>query len=691
MISRLTTRCITLLLLAGIFGCLPLHAVQNPCDSLSFLLEKTKDPGEQCQIYVHLADLCDGEESSLPYWEKALKRALIINNENVVELALDYLIFNNYWYGHEEEAERFIKIAEDNLSKDRAALFFAYMRAYQTMLKLEKEDINEILHSSLEKLRAQKNKLTKEEQIEWEFLTALSIDCGAVANGAYQEVAEAIPYVERAIRMLSAYPLEPRYPFELLCYRKLANLYMAQDDYAKAAATIEKIMDIHKQEKEGQKAAFGFDRIYYNDDSFYYEEYARLLYLPDLSPEQLENYFSEFMRLHQRLQYKDRIYWEAVAGYYQYKGKFKTALLYNDSVIAYVHKNSRLTDWVSPYLTRSNLYKLSGDYKNALFWREKCDSIREQLHSEEIRQSMNEIRSRFSLDKLTVEKLESEGNTKMALLLGIIVVSLCVIAWGIHQRLMVRRLKMVQNKLLKSNEEVTKQSRRAEESEKMKTAFIDSMCHEIRTPLNIINGFTELCFSEGVNDEMRAEFQKQIQENTRMLTGLLDTMLELSKLVSSNDTLPSEATDVYGICMQQIEVLKSRSMKPEVECIFQGTPCPGEFYSNASYFSRVISNLLDNAIKFTEKGTVILNCSPNMEKRCMEISVTDTGIGISPDKQEWVFERFTKVDAFVPGTGLGLYLCRVIINKLGGKIKIDSTYKDGCRIIIELPCQSPNH
>lgn len=115
------------------------------------------------------------------------------------------------------------------------------------------------------------------------------------------------------------------------------------------------------------------------------------------------------------------------------------------------------------------------------------------------------------------------------------------------------------------------------------------MFHEICTQLNAINGFTDLCFSEGVDDGMRMEFQKEIQANTYRLTGLLDTMLELSKLVGSTETLPAEETDVYGICMRQMEVLR------------------------------------------------LIN---------------------------------TKVDAFVPGTGLGLYLCRLIIKKLGGWISI---------------------
>lgn len=691
MTSRLAAGCLTLLFMAGILCSLPVHAIDHSQDSLLSLLRQTNNPYKQCEIYVHLADLCNGEEKSLPYWEKALKRALVTHNEDIVELAFDYLIFNNYWYGNAEKAEYFVQMAEKDLPEKRGALFFAYMRTYQTWLKLEKDDINEILHESLDKLRTRSTKLTKEEQIEWEFLTALSIDYGVVANGAYQELNEAVPYVERAIDLLSTYPLEQRYPFELLCYRKLANLYMTLGNTMKAADTIEKIIDLHKREKEGQKDCFGFERIYYNDDSFYYEEYVRLLCLPNLSSEQLEAYFSEFIRLQKRLNYKDRSYWETLCNYYIYKKDFNKALLYSDSVIMEVHKNSRPMDWVVPYKERYKLYTELGDYKNAFYWQSKCDSIRERTRSEEIRQSMNEIRTRFNLDKLTLEKLESDGNTKLILLIAILVISLCIIAWGINQRLMVRRLRAVQDKLLKSNEEVTKQSLRAEESEKMKTAFIDSMCHEIRTPLNAINGFTGLCFSEGVDEGMRAEFQKQIQENTYRLTGLLDTILELSKLVSSDDILSTEETDIYGICMQQMEVLKLRNTKKEVELIFQGTPCPCTFYSNAIYFSKVISNLLDNAIKFTEKGKVLLSCTPNMEKRCMEIRVEDTGIGISPDKQEWVFERFTKVDAFVPGTGLGLYLCRLIINKLGGNIKIDSSYKSGCRIVIELPCRSLLH
>ena len=101
--------------------------------------------------------------------------------------------------------------------------------------------------------------------------------------------------------------------------------------------------------------------------------------------------------------------------------------------------------------------------------------------------------------------------------------------------------------------------------------------------------------------------------------------------------------------------------------------------------NQVLMNLLSNAAKFTEKGEIRLSCHLDSVKQQLIIAVSDTGMGIPPDKQEWVFERFTKIDSFKPGTGLGLYMCRIIISRLGGTIQVDSDYTSGCRIVICLP------
>ena len=248
----------------------------------------------------------------------------------------------------------------------------------------------------------------------------------------------------------------------------------------------------------------------------------------------------------------------------------------------------------------------------------------------------------------------------------------------------------------------------------MKTAFINSMCHEIRTPLNAINGFSELLLTEqepaarqafqaeiwksttaltallenmleGDHDHnTRREFREQIWASTTALTTLLENMLELSQLVSSESPLPVAQTDIRLLCAERLELQEQLGDNPAVEYVNEaGTEI--EIPTNAFYLTRVVDNLLHNAAKFTAAGRITLRCRNDESRRTLQISVSDTGIGIPPEKQEWVFERFTKVDPFKPGSGIGLYLCRLIVTRLGGDIRVCPEYSGGCCIRIELP------
>lgn len=217
----------------------------------------------------------------------------------------------------------------------------------------------------------------------------------------------------------------------------------------------------------------------------------------------------------------------------------------------------------------------------------------------------------------------------------------------------------------------------------MKTAFINSMCHEIRTPLNAINGFSELLLTEQ-KPAARQAFQAEIWKSTTALTALLENMLELSQLVSSESPLPVAQTDIRQLCAERLELQKQLGDNPAVEYVNEaGTEI--EIPTNAFYLTRVVDNLLHNAAKFTAAGRITLRCRNDEPRRTLQISVSDTGIGIPPEKQEWVFERFTKVDPFKPGSGIGLYLCRLIVTRLGGDIRVCPEYSGGCCIRIELP------
>lgn len=241
--------------------------------------------------------------------------------------------------------------------------------------------------------------------------------------------------------------------------------------------------------------------------------------------------------------------------------------------------------------------------------------------------------------------------------------------------------------LKQTEQELIAAKERAEESNKLKTAFLANMSHEIRTPLNAINGFSDLLLEGNHDAEARREFREQIWSNTTALTTLLENMLELSSLVSSEAPLPQTDTDIGLLCAERLEYQKRQSNNPQVEYIFKGGgegPCI--IPTNVFYMTRVIDNLLQNAAKFTAAGSVTLSCEKDDSKRRLRIRVADTGIGIDPDKREWVFERFAKVDPFKPGSGIGLYLCRLIVTRLGGEIRVCPEYRAGCCIDIVLPC-----
>ena len=364
-------------------------------------------------------------------------------------------------------------------------------------------------------------------------------------------------------------------------------------------------------------------------------------------------------------------------------GEYKMAITYIDSAIQ--NQPFKPVNLVPIYSIKASLYYQLKDYKNAYLTLKESNKHRIADQSEKKEKQMIEMQTRFDVNKLKLEKSELANRIKQIALTGTLVLLLAVIGWSIYQRIMVKRLKRMHKELVIAHEEVRKQSIRATESEKMKTAFLNSICHEIRTPLNSISGFSELIFDESLDMDTKREFQHLIQSNSAALAALMDNMLELSKLVSSDLPLSVEPADVYGLCIEEMSTLEKTISKKEIKCIFEGDKDGSMVPTNTFYLSRVIGNLLSNAAKFTESGTITLTCNVEKEKGQLVISVADTGIGIPADKQEWVFERFTKVDDFKPGTGLGLYICRIIIQRLGGQIRIDTGYTSGCKMVVTLP------
>ena len=211
---------------------------------------------------------------------------------------------------------------------------------------------------------------------------------------------------------------------------------------------------------------------------------------------------------------------------------------------------------------------------------------------------------------------------------------------------------------------------KAEELDRLKSAFLANMSHEIRTPLNAIVGFSSLLAETDSRSE-RQEYIKIVQENNELLLQLISDILDLSKIEAGTFNFVYTNVDVNETCS---EIIKSMGMKVSkgVELIFGELFPECYIYMDKNRFTQVISNFINNALKFTQQGSITLGYEQVSHQK-IKFYVRDTGMGIPEEKQKSVFERFVKLNTCVQGTGLGLSICKSIVSQMGGEIGVDST------------------
>ena len=223
---------------------------------------------------------------------------------------------------------------------------------------------------------------------------------------------------------------------------------------------------------------------------------------------------------------------------------------------------------------------------------------------------------------------------------------------------------------------------KVQEADKMKNAFIANMSHEIRTPLNAIVGFAHLV-TETTNASEQREYFSIINKNCDLLLKLINDILDLSKIESGRLNYNVSEVELRDIC-QEAYVVQSLKMTSDVALLYNSVAMPSvRLWIDPHRVEQVLLNLLSNAIKFTSKGFISLFYE--VEDMFVRVSVMDTGIGISEEKLESVFERFVKLDDFYQGAGLGLPICKMIVEQLGGEIGVRSELGKGSTFWFTLP------
>ncbi len=540
----------------------PAHA-----DSLLTLLPKTPDAAGRERIYVQLADLSgDSLELAAPHWEAALAEAHKAGDTYGCKDALDFLV-RKFADRDTRRAEKYIALADSILPGSRYALFRSSLYAYYLWKQMNDNNSIETVTRALEELKGKNyDRLTPEERIEWELLTGLAIDFSSVTTEAYDNIAKAIPYVERALENLRKYPLEERLHLEKICHDELSDLYMLCKD-KRAEEQIGQCIDLHRKWLAMDDR---FERPHRDTTGYMMRAYAKMVYLRDLiSRDKLNEYYQKCIGLARARGDMAEIY-STSARYYQCTGDYERAVAYIDSTITAYKSKGIKADLAPIYATQSYLYEKMGDYKNALKAVRTTNNIRFNERVEEAQSSLAEMQTLFEVGRLEFEKSRLTGRIRFIALLAGGILVLLLIGWSVYQYVMVRQLKQIRRQLTDANEEITRQSRRAMESEKMKTAFINSMCHEIRTPLNAINGFSDLLLEGDHDHDTRREFREQIWASTTALTTLLENMLELSRLVSSEEPLPLAETDLGLLCAERLQIQRELSQNPSVEYVLRG-------------------------------------------------------------------------------------------------------------------------
>ena len=374
-------------------------------------------------------------------------------------------------------------------------------------------------------------------------------------------------------------------------------------------------------------------------------------------------------------------------------GNYNKALSVLDERETELRKKNNLTTLMALRKTKADILwdmnrkeEAAGLYRDFLLEQKKEKERNEEITTSEFATMLN--LQQLNAEKVRLEKISQKKqlqNTRTILfsVLGLLCI-VVIFLW--QQRKLNAKLHRAKNKLdeqnrtlIKAEEELRKAKEVAEQSNWLKTMFIQNMSHEILTPLNSIVGFSGVLVDMLDEKEDIGQYVALIESNSKLLLKLVGDILDIS-ILDSEVEIKHNAVDVNACCQASIDAAGA-SFDPGVRLIFEPACDELIINSNYSYIVQVLDNLLGNASKFTHEGSVTLAYEVKKEENQLIFTVTDTGIGIPVEEQERVFERFVKLDNFSQGAGLGLSICRIVAERLGGYLRIDKGYTQGTRVI----------
>lgn len=660
-------------------------------DSLSGALSSASSPLQKLETMTNLMDISRQEEQ-VEYAKQLYKLALAENNDYYKEAALTEILRFYVNNDVKDSANVYLDEAQRELSGKARDYLVTYMKTImdvRVVFYTKGDDRRKLIEQYRFRLETEKN-MPLLEKLSINYLLGMANSNRVEPNNQDAIYKEMCHYFNNLIRISDDIPLRYSYLFRLNPFNLLSMVEAAPEDRAKNALRYLNMQKEYAETKAMKKRPYVSKRHLLN-------AYSTLASSAEtVGKDMATYYFNIFLKLNQ--EYPEDAGFSAeydryftALNYYKSIQNYQKAVQYNDSVIHYFRYGGFQAD-----LTENIVLSLKDkidcldslhQYKDAYETYKEYTALLDSARTKSMENKVEDLEIKKHVDELVVEKKALEvdlqkSRSQLYLFFALLILSIC---FGIFIFFRLGKIKSLYKELQESNRLVIIASEKAQESERMKNAFIKNMCHEVRTPLNAINGFAELITSDGISPEEKKEFSKIIYTNCNNITSMMNDVLVIAQLDSSNEVLPLEPVHIDLLCHHEMSQLKKLQQKPDINYQVEGDKGNDLIYSDPKHFSIIISHLLNNANKFTDQGSITLSYQPEDDGKTMCISITDTGCGIPADKSEWIFERFTKNDDFIPGSGLGLYLCRLITQRLNGSLKLDTGYTGGARFVLRLP------
>ncbi len=660
-------------------------------DSLSEALPSASSPLQKLEIMTNLMDLSRQEEQ-VEYAKQLYWLALEEDEDYYKEAALTEILRFYVNTDAKDSAKVYLAEAERELKGKARDFLVTYMKTImdvRVVYYTKGEDRMKLIEKYKLRLETEKDMPVLDKISNYYLLGMANSNRVDPKNqdAIYKEVCY---YMNNLIELSDNIPLRYSYLFRLNTLNILSLMEATPENRVKASLRYLNMQKEYADTKEMKKRPYTSKRHLLN-------AYSTLATAAEtVGKDMATHYFNYFIDLNRK--YPEDAAFSAEydryftsLNYYKSIRDFQKAADYNDSVIYYFrHGNFQFDLTENIVLTLKDKIDCLDSlhrYKDAYEAYKEYSVLLDSARTRSMEKKVEDLEIKKHVDELVVEKKALEidlqkSRSQLYLFLALLILSIC---FGIFIFFRLGKIKSLYKELQESNRLVIIASEKAQESERMKNAFIKNMCHEVRTPLNAINGFAELITSDGISPEEKKEFSKIIYTNCHNITSMMNDVLVIAQLDSSNEVLPLEPVHISLLCHHEMNKLKKLQQKPDIHYQVEGDKSNDLIYSDPNHFGIIISHLLSNANKFTNQGSITLSYRPEEEGRIMCICVTDTGCGIPADKSEWIFERFTKNDDFIPGSGLGLYLCRLITQRLNGSLKLDTCYTGGARFILRLP------